>query len=232
MAICVTTPLCPPAGDSAAKAGVTAEEFASRIIALADCAEIGYHGHFYDAGRDGPKQISGSVYDKGLVVRQIDNELDWLNGIGIRPKIYIAGWWFLSEDIVLELERRGIETDHSVRKGRADTFGARYLTDANVPDCGRTFFLPPSRDILEIQSLFGPVMAPPLMRAHLSPYMERYGDEELFFVFPLHDWDVPKYGRNIWSNVMELTASTGNVRWSGIDDMRRLAMRGATGRGR
>jgi hypothetical protein len=230
MAACVATPLCPLVGESAANSGVTSEEFASRLLELADSAEIGYHGHFYNRGHDGLKRVSRNGYDKELVVRQLDDEMDWLKGIGIRPKIYIAGWWFLTEDIVLELERRGIEIYQSVRKGKTDTFGAKYLDDSDMPDCGRPFFLPPSKNILEIQSLFGPVMMPPLMKAHIAPYMEKDKDEDLYFVLALHDWDIPRHRRNIWSNIRELDRCTETVRWMNIPDMRNLFLSSAGSR--
>lgn len=221
--VCVSTPVCPLVRDAMAKNNFTDEDFASRIRELAGHADIGYHGHFYREDREGFVRISKINYDKDLVVSAMRNEIGWLKKAGANPRVYVAGWWFMTSDIVLELERLGIEVDVSVRKGKEDTFGARYLDNDKIPDYGKPFILPPSRNILEIQSIFGPVMPSTIMKGHLSQYMKNGArGNSLFFIFPLHDWDVPKYYKNILSNVEELCRAGEAVSWMNVLDMRAI----------
>ncbi|MCX5677985.1 MAG: hypothetical protein NTY76_02635 [Candidatus Omnitrophica bacterium] len=220
IAVCVSTPHCPAVKIAIDRIGMPQELIGRRIADIAKFADIGYHGHFYLEGRNGPTQVSGDNYDKDVVRAQIRAETGWLKDMGIAPKIYIGGWWFLTEDIVLELERAGILVDLSVRKGKLNTFGGRYLDDGVIPEHGRQFILPPSKNIVEIESVFGPIMPAPIMKGHLSRYLDKNKDEGLSFVFPLHDWDVPKHRRNIWSNVKALQMSGESVVWMDILDMR------------
>lgn len=224
IAVCISTPACPYVKAAMSKNGFADEDFASRILELARFAEIGYHGHFYDEGPDGLTQVSRNHYPAELVSGQIRKEMKWFGSIGIRPRIYVAGWWFMTADIVLELERSGLEVDVSVRKGKYDTFGTRYMDDGDLPRAGRPFILPPSKNVVEIQSIFGPVMQPPVMKGHLGKYLKVDPAQELFFIFPLHDWDLPKYYRNIWSNTECLSRHWQCVSWMDIPDMRRHYM--------
>lgn len=223
LVVCVSTPVCPLVKAELDRTGKTPESIGDRIRELSKFAEIGYHGHFYIKGFGGNTQISDSNYDKGTVIAQIRDEIAWLNGIGVSPKVYIGGWWFLTADIVVELERAGICVDVSVRKGRRNTFGGSYIDDAAIPDCGRPFILPPSKNIIEMQSMFGPVMITPIMNGHLSRYIDKYKEEPIFLIFPIHDWDVPEYIRNLRANVDALHSAAESVAWTDIMDMRREA---------
>jgi hypothetical protein len=220
VAVCLSTPACPMTEGALAESGFCEDEFAQRVLAIREYADIGYHGHFCRQGLCVPDQISPDNYDRDVVLKQIDAEMRWFEGLDIRPKIYIAGWWFLTEDIVSELEARGIEVDLSVRKGRPNTFGTSYLDDDEVPEYGRPFILPPSKNIVEIQSIFGPVMDRRVMKGHLARYLKEAAWEEAFFIFPLHDWDIPKYRRNIWANVLELEKFKDRIDWMDILKMR------------
>lgn len=225
IAVCVTTPECPMTGDAMSTRGVSDSLVADRVSEIARYARIGYHGHFYRRGRSGLEQISKSNYDKEVVIMQIGKEVGWLKRLAIDPRIYIGGWWFLSADIVVELERAGIRVDASIRRGKTDTFGGRYLADEAIPSCGRPFMLPPSNDIVEIQSVFGPVMPRPIMNGHLSRCMSNDAGKPLYFIFPLHDWDIPKYHRNLWSNVKALSNSKTSVLWTDIMAMREMFLK-------
>jgi hypothetical protein len=225
IAICVSTPRSPLAGTMMAKRGFSEGEFEARVSDLAGSAEIGYHGHFRPLEKDGPWEIPKLEYDEKAVVEQIGKEMQWFRNIGISPKVYVAGWWFLTAGIVRELERSGIAVDSSVRKGKADSFGGRYLDDAEVPEPGRPFILPPSKGLVEIQSIFGPVMAPVFMKRHLWRHLERDTKEDLFFVFPLHDWDIPHYYRFIRANMNEVSKFKTAVDWMDILEMREVYMK-------
>lgn len=220
IAVCVSTPVCPLVSKALAERGMGEDAFARRVVDLGRFAELGYHGHFYPAGTTTFDHMRREWYDRALVLRQIGEEMDWFGKIGVVPRLYIAGCWFLMEDIVLELERRGFAVDMSIRRGKSDTFGGVYLADGALPRYGRPFILPPSRNIVEIMSIFGPVMSPLFMKGHLSGYLERDDSDELSFIFPLHDWDIPRYYRAIWSNTKALDALKGRVRWTEIMEMR------------
>lgn len=220
IAVCIMTPACPLIRSSMEKAGVSDGEFRSRVAAISEFAEIGYHGHFYLTGGSALTQVSHMNYDKEAIRAQIDEEMAWFKVSGIFPTVYIAGWWFLTADIVAKLENCGFLIDVSIRRGKTDTAGGKYLEDAVIPEYGRPFILPPSKNIVEIQSVFGPVMPPPIMRGHLSPYLKEDVDRQLSFIFPLHDWDIAKYYRNIWSNVRELEGCKKTIEWMDLNEMR------------
>jgi len=231
--ICVATPFCPVVARELH--GNARNIFADRVLKLGEYAHIGYHGHFYKEEDGVISQISAKNYDADMVMRQMREEIGWLKRLGLSPKIYVAGWWFLTDDIIIELERSGVLVDLSVRKGKADTFGTKYLDDRNIPEYGEPFVLPPSRLIVEVQSLFGPVMPPFIMKYHLAQYLCGKNRGDLFFAFPLHDWDIPKYYSNILSNVIMLKKSLGgHMDWMNIPDMREAYMSkngGLDGRG-
>ncbi len=223
MAVCISTPRCPYVKRSMEKGRYAEGEFANRLLALSKIADIGYHGHFYINAPDGGLvQISHLNYDKDTVTRQMREEVGWLRSAGLSPKIYTAGWWFLKEEIVLELERLGFVVDGSIRRGKRDTFGSRYLEDSEIPAAGMPFILPPSRNILEIQSAFGPVMVVPLMKWHLARLMKENMDTDSFLLFHLHDWNVLESYRNVLKNLNELSNFNKAIRWENLPDMREL----------
>ncbi len=222
--ICVSTPVCPLVRKGLVERGVSQDEFGRRVSSLAGNAEIGYHGHFYPQGTTTFDHMRRETYDKELVVRQIRDEVKWFEGLGIKPKVYVGGCWFMMEEIVLELERAGITVDVSIRKGKSDTFGGVFLDHGATPDYGVPFILPPTKNILEIQSIFGPVMPPSIMKYHLSGYMRNDNKRSLAFIFPLHDWDLPKYCRNIWANVAELAKHKESIAWMDVLEMREMYM--------
>lgn len=223
--VCVSTPACPLVSKELAAREIAMSAFNDRVASLNRFADIGYHGHFYGIKDSNIYQISNENYNRDTVIGQIRKEISWFKGIGLAPQIYVAGWWFLTSDIVLELERSGISVDSSVRKGKANTFGKNYLDDREVPGYGEPFILPPSGSVVEIQSLFGPVMPAFMMKYHLSQYIDREKAGDLFFIFPLHDWDIPKYHSNILSNVKMLKKSGGSTEWMNIADMRASALK-------
>jgi hypothetical protein len=202
------------------KYGSSEDDVMFRIQELKKFADIGYHGHFYKEVGGRLEEISALNFEKDVVRSQMEAEIGWLRQAGVVPKVYIAGWWFLNQEIIRGLEHFGIEIDVSIRKDKPDFFGGRYLEENRIPPYGRPFILPPSRNILEIQSIFGPVMMPIVMKGHLSKYLDIGDSENLFLVFPLHDWDISKYYRNIWANVLMLEKSRRAVDWMDILMMR------------
>jgi len=220
--LCVTTPLSPCVKKEMKRLGVHEKSVAERLSELKKTSEIGYHGHFYDDTGVDLKEMSAENFDERAVRNQMASEIKWLTACGVTPKIYTAGWWFLNSRIVRMLETFGIEMDSSVRKGKSDFFGGRYLGEDEVPPYGKPFILPPSSNILEIQSIFGPVMPPFFMKAHLSGYLEIDREKDIFFVFPLHDWDITRYGGSINANVSALDKLKGRFEWMDMTGMRNV----------
>lgn len=220
IAVCISTPFCPLVSQEMAKRKIPRDIFNKKVLGLSEIADIGYHGHFYKEDGRVISQISDANYDSAVVKSQIEKEMGWFKDEGITPRIYVGGWWFLNSDIILELERSGILVDASIRGGQVNTFGANYLKTDEIPEYGKPFVLPPSGSIIEIQSLFGPVMPAFMMKYHLARYLDTKITGELFYIFPLHDWDIPKYYHNIISNIKALDKSKGHIRWMDILDMR------------
>ena len=227
--VCVSTPVCPLVKKGLIENKLSEDAFSKRVLEVSKFAEIGYHGHFYPKGSTTFDHMRRADYDKDLVVGQISQEMTWFKNIGLYPKIFIAGCWFLMKEMVLELERWGIKVDVSVRRDKSDTFGGVYLDNSKVPQYGEPFILPPSKNVVEIQSLFGPVMHPAIMKGHLSQYMKDTKAPSPSFIFPLHDWDIPKYYSAIWANVVELCKYKNSVEWMNVMDMRDTYMNGQTG---
>ena len=59
-----------------------------------------------------------------------------------------------------------------------------------------------------------------IMKKHLSGFLKEEKDSPLFFIFPLHDWDVPKYYVNILKNISEFNKYKDSVDWMDIIKMR------------
>jgi hypothetical protein len=224
--VCVSTPICPLVRKGIKEKRLSEKAFGARVLDMARHADVGYHGHFYPEGSTTFDHMRSADYDKDLVVSQIREEMAWFKSLGVFPKTYIAGCWFMMKEMVVELERSDIEVDVSIRRGKADTFGGVYMDASEVPNYGRPFILPPSKNIVEIQSIFGPVMSPAIMKGHLSRYMSSDTGSPQSFIFPLHDWDIPRYYRNIWANVLELQRHEGKVGWMGIAEMRDMYING------
>lgn len=218
--VCISTPVCPLVRQGLVENGLSENAFRERVLNMAGHADIGYHGHYYPEGTTTFDHMRRADYDKDLVVGQIAREMEWFKNIGISPKTYIAGCWFMMKEMVVELERWGIAVDVSIRRDKCDTFGGVYLNESEVPHYGRPFILPPSKTIVEIQSIFGPVMAPAIMKGHLSRYMRFDIESTQSFILPLHDWDVPRYRRNIWANVRELHRHKDRIAWASVMEMR------------
>ncbi len=224
--VCISTPICPLVRKGLVENKLSEKLFSDRVLDMTRHADVGYHGHYYPKGTTTFDHMRRSDYNKDLVTKQIAQEMAWFKNIGISPKTYIAGCWFMMEEMVLELEKWGIEVDVSIRRDKGDTFGGVYLDISEVPQYGRPFILPPSKNIVEIQSIFGPVMIPAIMKGHLSRYMRSDIGSAQSFIFPLHDWDIPRYYHNIWANVRELHRHKDKITWASINEMRDMYLKG------
>jgi len=240
--LCVTTPLCDQTREQMEQADTSETEYAERVRALAGDAVIGYHGHFFDRPK-GPRPelelppfrdmpwhgklapVNREHFDADLVARQISAEVQWLRDIGLPPRAYAAGWWFLTEEIVLRLEREGIEIDCSIRQKHRDTFGGKYIEDEDVPPRGEPFILPPSKGIVEIQSVFYPIEHPRRSLGHLSETMRHKPETPLFLAIPCHESEALHFTREVMTNVDCFRKAEKTFRWTDIEEQKAIISR-------
>lgn len=255
--LCLLTPHCPKVQVQMARTGIDSDGFAERAGRLLEHAEAGYHGHFYELTRDeerarkayrehfgregaypGPPGSGGPWWmipvshlnpRHDLVAAQMDRELAWLKGAGIRPKTYTAGWWHMDAAIAALLAERGIAIDCSIRRRHANSFGARYLDEAGIPPRGEPFLLPPTDRLVEVQSIFYPVDHPFRLRAAYASIAAHAPDRPLFVALPSHEGELFTHGRAYWAHIRrisespafawrELSAFEGEIRsaWPGL----------------
>lgn len=216
--VCVLTPLNPLLDRAMKNVGFDQKLYKGRVEALSEFCEIGYHGHFYRKEKNGGfTQINGGSPYIDTAKAQIKQEITWFHKHGFKPYQYVAGWWFLNEGIILQLESHGIEVDFSIRRSGEDTFGGRYLDEDKRPFVGKPFILPPSRNIIEIQTVFGPISHPYIVRKHLIPYMQYEPGEKTYLVFSIHDWDLLNYYREIKNSVEFVAVDSRDFKWSSFD---------------
>ena len=148
--------------------------------------------------------------------------MQWLRDIGFDAKAYVAGWWFLTDEIILQLEQEGIEVDCSIRQKHLDTFGDKYVKDESVPPRGEAFLLPPSKNIVEIQSVFYPVEHPRRSLRHLADTMRHNPDAPLFLAIPCHEAEALHFTREVMSNVECFKEADKAFRWTPVDEQRAI----------
>ena len=233
--LCLLTPECPKVRVQMERGGIAEGAIVERIARLLEHAEAGYHGHFYEVsadeasaraafrahfGRDGvypgPTRDGRATWlipvshlnpRHDLAAAQMDRELDWLSRAGIRPRVYVAGWWHMDAEVARMLDQRGFDIDCSIRRRHANTFGARYLGDEAIPPRGEPFLLPPTRRVLEVQSIFYPVDHPYRMRTAYADIAAHRPDRPLFVALPSHEGELFTHGRVFWDHVRRISAS-------------------------
>jgi len=244
---CVVPAVNPLAQAQMDRDNTTSKEYAARIHALRRFCEIGYHGHFF-ARADSPG-AARAVYDQYLggadtfpydvlckdclvpvgkpsedgdaVAGRFAEEMEWFTSIGIRPRVYAAGMWFLSKNVVTLIEDSGFEVDTSVRQGHSHPMGGTDLHASDIPGRGDVFLLPPRKRVIEIQSIFYPVQHPLRQLPFLREILACDVDEDRFAVFPSHETEVLHYRRELARYVDAIHKLIPGVRWSGLDEMLR-----------
>jgi len=204
--VCTHSPLNPVTQYVIKNIGLKEAEYKERLDSLREFCDLGYHGHFYRKKKEGEySTINEYSPHSDVAVGQIRQECGWFRDNGFTPRKYIAGWWYLNKDIVLELEAQGFETDFSMRCSGKDTFGCKYLQEDERLPVGDPFILPPSKRIIEIQTVFGPTSHPYRVGQLLGRFM-RYGkDRKIYFVFSMHDWDLLIFDREIRASIEFVT---------------------------
>jgi len=219
--LCITTPYCPQAQCLLDEFNVTIVEYEKRVRAISEVAEIGYHGHFF-IDSSGTVPINHLNYNFQLINEQMHAEFKWFNEQEIAPITYVAGWWFLTDDIIKQLEASGIRVDCSIRRNHTNTFGKKFIDDDKIPQRGEPFILPPSRKIIEIQSVFYPIHHPRLILNMLKNVMNFRTDKELFLVFPSHETELLEFRREFWESIKVLT-KLDYIKWTNLREMNKLA---------
>ena len=246
--LCITTPFCPQTQCQFEEFNITIGEYEKRVRDVSVFAEIGYHGHFFrrithknesselysELFKNKNKEIFSSMwehkllpvshlnYDSSLIKEQMHAEFNWLKEQKIYPITYVAGWWFLNDDIIKQLEDFGIRVDCSIRRNHTNTFGKKFIKDNKIPQRGEPFILSPSQNIIEIQSVFYPIHHPRLTRNMLKNVIDFRPDKELFIVFPSHETELLEFRREFWASIKVLT-KLDYIKWTNLSKMNRLA---------
>jgi len=219
--LCITTPFCPQTQCQLNEFNITIKEYEKRIRAVSEFAEIGYHGHFFIDSSD-MVPINHLNYNFQLISKQMHAEFKWFKEQGIVPITYVAGWWFLTDDIIKQLEDFGIRVDCSIRRNHTNTFGKKFIKDDKIPQRGEPFILSPSKKTIEIQSVFYPIHHPRLTLNMLKNVIGFRADKELFLVFPSHERELLDFNREFWANIKMLT-KLDYIKWTNLSEMDTLA---------
>jgi hypothetical protein len=152
----------------------TVSDFSSKLSALSEWFDIGYHGHFF--ARDGASYMP--AFDELSALAQFDKEFELLSDLDFKPTAYAGGWWFITPWLVSKLRSRGFEIDTTINDVRRDAF----LRGQPFPltRLGETFWI--TQGLLEIPSIR---TAGAIVRQILDS-----GDHLNFAVLALHDYDL------------------------------------------
>ena len=219
--LCITTPFCPQTQRQLDEFNITIGEYEKRVRVISEFAEIGYHGHFF-IDSSGMVPINHLNYDFRLIKEQMHSEFKWFNEQELAPMTYVAGWWFLTDDIIEQLEGFGIKVDCSIRRNHTNTFGKKFIEDDKIPQRGEPFILSPSKEIIEIQSVFYPIDHPRLTLNKLKNVIDFRVNKELFLVFPSHEIELLDFNREFWASIRMLT-KLDYIKWTNLSEMNTLA---------
>ena len=219
--LCITTPFCPQTQCQLEEFNITIGEYEKRVKEVSEFAEIGYHGHFFIDSSD-MVPINHLNYNFQLIGKQMHAEFKWFKEQEIYPITYVAGWWFLTDDIIKQLEDFDIRVDCSIRRNHTNTFGEKFIEDDKIPQRGEPFFLSPSKKIVEIQSVFYPIDHPKSTFNKLRNTINFKPDKELFLVFPSHEGELLEFNREFRANIKMLT-KLDYIKWTNLSEMNRLA---------
>ncbi|MFH1905591.1 MAG: hypothetical protein ABIK53_08760 [bacterium] len=222
--LCITTPYCLKTELQLDEFGITTQEYTKRVKSVSEFAEIGYHGHFFTSlsNKHTLVPINHLNYNFQLIKEQMKKEISWLQKERISPITYVAGWWFLTDDIIEQLESFEIRIDCSIRRNHTNTFGEKFIEDNKIPQRGEPFILSPSKKIIEIQSVFYPIDHPRLTLNKLKNVIDFRADKELFLVFPSHETELLEFRREFWASIKVLT-KLDYIKWTNLSEMNTLA---------
>lgn len=203
--LCVMTPENPAIRQRLAAAGFAAERYGERVQRLAEVAEIGYHGHFYQGNGE---PLAGGRFAIAQAQPQLTAEMAWLRALGLEPRIYTGGWWVVSPELLHALAAEGIRLDCSTRGRQGGTFDDRY--PGEIPAVGERFELVPP--VVEIASLPYFAMPWPRYRRLVASRLPDLGRRPQWAVLPLHDYSLVGIPRDDL-RIVERLSRLPYVRW-------------------
>jgi hypothetical protein len=233
--LCVMTPENPFIQFQIEKAGLDRRAFDDRLKRLSEDYEIGFHGHWCRKGGGGQSAAPKGGRSAGVerfgfkvisddpaeVRKQFVLENNYLNSLGIKPKVYSAGWWYLDESIVKLLDEFGYSADCSVRYGLPNFFGGTYLDASALPQKGLPFYLAPSNNIIEFTSIsYMNFNWWSLAKDLFKPLNSSEGP--LFVTVPIHDYSLPEDMDKVTANINFLS-TIKNCHWSSVSEMHKMA---------
>jgi len=151
------TPICPmyqvdPLVDSLrlelpriARSQKVEADFGERIQGLAEYYDIGYHGHFFRAVKDGYRP----TFDFADIRNQFQAEQEFLRDLGLAPRAYAGGWWYITPEILSLAAELGFTVDTTINDLRLDSFSRKQPFPASP--LGRPFRV--SQALLEVPSV-------------------------------------------------------------------------------
>ncbi len=229
---CVMTPANPFIRADMEKRGLSEAVFISRLKALDEFFDIGYHGHWCRQGGGSPSAgteieragFSLTFDDPEALKEQFREEYDWLSANLYPPEFYSAGWWVMNPSVAGLLAEKGFKADCSLRRNYADTFGRRALEETLMPENGVPFELPGAEGVTELPSVFYLHMNWWTVARELFPLLSRTGGP-YFAVLPTHDYNLKEELHKVLDNVRLLSGVRG-VRFVSLRKMNELARSG------
>ncbi len=116
--------------------GFSEKEFISRIHKLSDYATIGYHGHFYLAGKIGDcNAIHCNSFNQADLIEQFSRDVKWFEQNSISHNhIYTGGWWFINEEVIKLLIKHKFKYDFSFSQAKFfyNQFSNAFMKKNNI----------------------------------------------------------------------------------------------------
>jgi hypothetical protein len=231
--LCLMTPQNPYLQCQMRAGRISEKEYRQRVKSLSQWYDLGFHGHWCKSNATNmvsPGLIPEEYRKLGFgltlaepqaIEEQFRAEVDYLSTNFYPPKVYTAGWWYLSEQIINLLDEHRFDIDCSVRYGRKDTFGGHYLPPDQLPEQGYLFHPYPAKRLMEVPSIAYLHMNWWTIIRDLLPVLKA-SRRPLFSVLPLHDYNLLDGLEKIQENVAFL-AHIKNVHWVEVTKMPSLA---------
>jgi len=228
---CVMTPANPCIKADMERGGVSGDEFLRRLKELSGFFEIGYHGHYCRPSKTAANPAARTEIERAGFSLTLDEpeaiktqflaEYAYLSSNLYPPKVYSAGWWVINSTLAGLLGTKDFESDCSLRRSYRDTFGGKYLPQADMPENGVPFILPGTEKVLELPSVFYLHMNWWTVLKELFPLLARTGGP-LFAVLPTHDYNLKEDLDKVLEN-LRLLSGLPNVRFVSLSKMKELA---------
>lgn len=236
---CVMTPANPYIKAAMGAAGVSEDDFRTRLRQLSGAFEIGLHCHYCVPGAGAPDPGAKTGIERAgfrltmgepeEVKKQFRAEYAYLSTAVGAPKAYTAGWWFMNDVVASLLEENRFDADCSIRRAFRDSFGGTHIPQDRLPENGVPFILPPTGNVVEFPSVFYLHMNWWTVVKELFPLLTSPRGP-LFAALPIHDYDLGDNFALILENLRFLSGMK-NVRFASLSEMKGLAKAAGAVRG-